>query len=138
MYCKNCGQILGEKARSCEHCGFTKGNGLSYCPECGRKVLNRAEVCEYCGTIVFSLYTKKSRFRFLAGILGVLLGFLGAHNFYLGYIKKGIFQLVVTVLLCVIGLGPLAGIIWAWALYESYKILRGDVRVDARGNFIRG
>ena len=38
MYCKNCGKELREKALSCDHCSFTKGNGAGYCPHCGRRV----------------------------------------------------------------------------------------------------
>ena len=33
-----------------------------------------------------------------AGILGILLGALGVHNFYLGYTGKGVAQLLISVL----------------------------------------
>ena len=49
-----------------------------------------------------------------AAILGILLGGLGIHKFYLGYQKEGIIQLVVTIVTCgaasVIGL--IEGIIY--------------------------
>ena len=44
-----------------------------------------------------------------AGILGILLGGLGIHKFYLGYTKEGIIQIVITV--CTCGLGYLLGLI---------------------------
>lgn len=44
-----------------------------------------------------------------AGILGILLGSLGIHKFYLGYKKEGIIQIVITVLTC--GVGALVGLI---------------------------
>lgn len=43
-----------------------------------------------------------------AGILGILVGALGIHKFYLGYTKEGIIQILLNVL-C--GLGSLIGLI---------------------------
>lgn len=36
--------------------------------------------------------------KIVAGILGILLGFLGIHKFYLGYTKEGVILLLVSVL----------------------------------------
>ena len=47
--------------------------------------------------------------KIVAGILGILLGGLGIHKFYLGYTKEGIIQIVVTIVTC--GLGSLVGLI---------------------------
>ena len=47
--------------------------------------------------------------KIVAGILGILLGGLGIHKFYLGYTKEGIIQLVITV--CTCGLAGLIGLI---------------------------
>jgi len=47
--------------------------------------------------------------KVVAGILGILLGGLGVHKFYLGYTKEGIIQIVITVVTC--GLGSLIGLI---------------------------
>lgn len=38
--------------------------------------------------------------KLIAGILGILLGTLGIHKFYLGYQKEGIIQLVVGLVTC--------------------------------------
>ena len=38
----------------------------------------------------------KSEKKVIAGILGILLGYLGIHKFYLGYTKEGIIQIVLT------------------------------------------
>ena len=38
----------------------------------------------------------KSGKKLIAGILGILLGYLGIHKFYLGYTKEGIIQIVLT------------------------------------------
>ena len=45
-----------------------------------------------------------------AGVLGILLGGLGIHKFYLGYTTEGIIMLLVTVLTCGIG-GMIMGVI---------------------------
>jgi len=46
--------------------------------------------------------------KVVAGILGILIGALGIHKFYLGYTKEGIIQIFLN-LLC--GLGSLIGLI---------------------------
>jgi len=38
--------------------------------------------------------------KIVAGILGILLGGLGIHKFYLGYTKEGVIMLLVSVLTC--------------------------------------
>jgi TM2 domain-containing membrane protein YozV len=68
-----------------------------------------------------------------AGILGILLGALGVHNFYLGYTGKGIAQLLITVLTC--GWGSIfSGI---WGLIEGILILTGSINVDGSGRPLR-
>ena len=51
--------------------------------------------------------------KLVAGILGILLGGLGIHKFYLGYITAGIIQLVLS-FFCGIGgiIGLIEGIIY--------------------------
>lgn len=45
--------------------------------------------------------------KIVAGILGILLGGLGIHKFYLGYSKEGIIMIAVWVLgFILLGLGP--------------------------------
>lgn len=60
-------------------------------------------------------YTKEQKDKkLIAGILGILLGGLGVHKFYLGYTKEGVIQLVITVVTCGVGsiLGLIEGIIY--------------------------
>ena len=48
--------------------------------------------------------------KLIAGILGILIGALGIHKFYLGYTKEGVIMLLVTLLTCGFGgiiMGPL-------------------------------
>lgn len=64
-----------------------------------------------------------------AGVLGILLGFLGVHNFYLGYTGKAIAQLLITLLSCFI----LSWASWIWGLVEGILILTGSMAVDGQG-----
>jgi TM2 domain-containing membrane protein YozV len=52
--------------------------------------------------------------KIVAGILGLLLGGLGIHKFYLGYTKEGIIQIVLTICSCgILGwLGIIEGILY--------------------------
>ncbi|MBP2411928.1 TM2 domain-containing membrane protein YozV [Arthrobacter stackebrandtii] len=69
--------------------------------------------------------------KVVAGVLGILLGSLGIHNFYLGYNKKALIQLLVSVL----SFGFLAWAIGIWGLIEGILILVGseNFRTDANG-----
>lgn len=57
--------------------------------------------------------------KIVAGILGILLGALGIHKFYLGYTKEGVIMLLVSVLT----LGLLSWIMWVIGLIEGILYL---------------
>ena len=67
--------------------------------------------------------------KIVAGLLGLFLGTLGIHNFYLGYAGKGIAQLLMTIL----SFGLLSPVTWLWSLIESILILTDGNYLDARG-----
>jgi TM2 domain-containing membrane protein YozV len=52
----------------------------------------------------------KTNNKVLVGILGILLGALGIHKFFLGYTKEGVIMLLVTILSFGI-LSPVMGLI---------------------------
>ena len=70
-----------------------------------------------------------ARSRVAAGVLGILLGALGIHNFYLGNTGIGLLQLLLSILSC----GWLAPAVWVWGLIEGILILTGSTKVDGRG-----
>ena len=76
-----------------------------------------------------SQYPPQAKSKIAAGILGILVGAFGVHNFYLGYNGKAIAQLLITVLTCGIG----AAISSIWGLIEGILILTGSINVDANG-----
>jgi TM2 domain-containing membrane protein YozV len=77
-------------------------------------------------------FAQPGKSRIAAGLLGILLGSLGVHNFYLGYTGKAVAQLLLTVIGgWVFGLGWL--IAWIWGLVEGIQILTKSINADANG-----
>lgn len=112
-----------------------------FCKYCGKESEN--EVCENCqnntieveatkvesnNTSTSSNSTAKSKIA--AGLLGIFLGSLGVHNFYLGFTGKAIAQLLISLLSC----GTLAFASAIWGLIEGILILTGSMDKDADGN----
>ncbi len=59
--------------------------------------------------------------RVLAYFLAVYLGPFGIHNFYLGFMRKGLIQLLITLFVC--GVGPI--VCWVWALTDAARLDNG-------------
>lgn len=68
--------------------------------------------------------------KMVAGILGILLGAFGVHNFYLGYTGKAVAQLLITLLSCF----TLSFVSGVWGIVEGIQILTGSINTDAQGN----
>jgi TM2 domain-containing membrane protein YozV len=70
-----------------------------------------------------------ARARVAAGLLGILLGALGIHKFYLGYSKEGVVALLISLLTCGIGacimsvIGLIEGIIYLTKTDEEFARL---------------
>ncbi|HZL28948.1 MAG TPA: NINE protein [Acidobacteriaceae bacterium] len=61
---------------------------------------------------------RKNRVAFV--LLAIFFGALGVHNFYAGYIKKGVIQCCLTVLTFFLA----SPIVWVWAVVEACHIDR--------------
>lgn len=66
--------------------------------------------------------------KLTAGLLGIFLGGLGIHSFYLGFTRRGVLQIVVTFL--TLGLGAL------WGFIEGILILADRMPRDANGQLL--
>ena len=69
--------------------------------------------------------------RLVAGLLGIFLGGLGIHRFYLGYTTIGIVQILLTIFVGIFTFGLVA----LWGFVEGIMIFAGAsyFRNDARG-----
>lgn len=70
--------------------------------------------------------------KIIAGVLGMYLGFLGVHNFYLGNTGKAVAQLLLGTIGSAVGIGPVISMIWG--MIESVQILSGTITVDGHGS----
>lgn len=142
MYCKNCGkEFPSDQAEICLDCGTTKGKGDKFCAKCGSPVNPNQDVCLNCGTrLEEKKEVKDPKEKLVAGLLGIFVGWLGVHNFYLGYTIKAIIQLCITVgaflLFCCTGGLSLALICIPsiWGIVEGILILTGHISKDGNGN----
>lgn len=138
MYCKNCGaEFPSDESVMCVKCGAPKGEGNSYCYNCGKQIDPNAAVCPYCGCSTANLASADAKSKVAAGILGILLGAFGVHNFYLGYTSKAVLQLVLTLVgfvLSCIGIGVFLVLgIEIWGIVEGIMILTGKIDKDGSG-----
>lgn len=148
-FCFNCGFKAGEGQGYCNNCGV-KVNGAT-CGNCGNVIESYKEEDNSSNSFTSSqgysnnennysnnnqsynnqnygsnYVTRKQKSKIAAGILGILVGGLGIHRFYLGYVGIGILQIVVTILTC--GAGSL------WGFIEGILILCGTtITTDADG-----
>ena len=84
-----------------------------------KKLSNVSLLGEYKGPIGEPVKSKM-----IAGILGILLGWAGAHRFYLGFYKIGLIQIIVTA--ATLGIGTF------WGFIEGVLILAGRIEMDAK------
>ena len=75
--------------------------------------------------------------KMIAGLLAIFLGAYGVHNFYLGFKKKAITQLIIGVVgfllsFIIIGIIPLA-VVGVWAIIDAVNIFTGKIACDADG-----
>lgn len=109
----------------------------NYCSNCGYKLDEGADVCLNCGKMVHKNkgvlnIPEGSKSKVVAALFAFFLGGLGVHNFYLGYIGKGIAQLLLTLVGWLFIFGPIISSIWAFI--EFICLLTGAISVDNNGN----
>jgi len=75
--------------------------------------------------------------RIAAGLLGVFLGGLGVHRFYLGYTGIAVAQLLLTVLVSWFTCGISAMIAGLWGLIEGIVLLCGGIQTDAQNRLLK-
>ena len=134
---------MGEKDKNCVQCDYLRGHGVDYCPDCGAPTKARDRKCPECGGTLFILRNLMPRRRFTTALLAFTVGMFGIHNFYLGYMRRALLQLTLSVIslaiLLLLQFGLVAGVpifTFVWACFEGIKVVIGNTRVDADGNFL--
>lgn len=127
MYCKNCGKELLENSTVCFECGATTNfvapaptDNVSTPAATQNVVTPAATTIRPSGPVEV-----KSKKR--AAIFAILLGGCGVHDFYLGFTKRGI----IKILLSIVSFG-FAGCIWGFV--DFIRIVTGCLKTDAKGN----
>lgn len=115
-------------SKFCTNCGQELNDETNFCINCGKNTKDSKEIDKQVNQSNNNNNEKKSKIA--AGLLGIFLGYLGIHNFYLGYTGKAVAQLLLSVLSC----GALSFVSAVWGLIEGILILTGSINVDANGN----
>lgn len=121
MYCRNCGKEVEDGKELCDECKEATKT------EANEEKVNVEKEVKNSSSDSFG------KSKLAAGLFGIFLGEFGIHNFYLGYTKKAIIQLAMTLCTCGILL-PVSAI---WGAVEGILILSGDINKDADGNPLR-
>lgn len=106
-----------------------------FCTNCGTELNEEQDICLKCGVRVNKNEggninrDPNAKSKIAAGLLGIFLGALGVHNFYLGYTGKAVAQLLISILSC----GILSVVSAVWGLIEGIMILSGSINTDANG-----
>ena len=137
MYCRNCGRQVADQAVICVSCGVPPRGGVNFCQNCGSPTHPLAEICVKCGVRVSTnIPAPDAKSKMAAGLLGVFLGGLGIHRFYLGYTGIGVAQLILS-LLGIVTCFTTTAAASIWGLIEGILILTGSINTDAQGKPLR-
>lgn len=118
MFCVNCGTEIPDDAQFCPGCGAKAGQPKPktvFCRNCGESISEDAIVCPKCGVATDKFNSANAsqqpniaisneninsinmpwaapppKSKTAAFVLAILLGWLGAHRFYVGKIGTGI------------------------------------------------
>ena len=132
MHCKYCGQLIEETVKFCPHCGKSTAEETVKTENTNTYESIPSPVETPVPSTAPAVEQKSKLVAGLLGILfGIFLGGLGIHNFYLGYNKKGLVQLLIGILGACLVVGPLVSGIWC--LVEGIMILSGSINTDANG-----
>lgn len=144
MFCKSCGKEIPEGKELCDECAAkanenvviegttvenTTSSNQTENPEA--TVVNNTQ---YNSNNTTTNQNPNAKSKMAAGLLGIFLGSLGIHNFYLGYTGKAVAQLCITLIGGAITCGIASIATYVWGLVEGIMILTGSINTDANGN----
>ena len=130
-YCRHCASEVHLDAVACLSCGFPPNRSENYCQACSKATQPGQMICTGCGCqlrrgtggqrVAYQgrSESSSSKSKLTAGLLGIFLGGLGVHKFYLGYSSPGAIMLIATVITC--GWGGI--VTWTIGLIEGILYL---------------
>ena len=110
-------QPAGKQGRYCSHCGEPVADGALTCARCGARVAP-AQSAE-----VYAMPRRKS--KIVAGLLGIFLGGLGIHKFYLNQPGWGILYLVFSFTFIPVVVGFVEGVLYLAMSDQSFAARYG-------------
>lgn len=119
--CPSCGAMVSAEAYSNEKTVAKGGGGLNkgYSAETGWVKMQSDNVVR--DPRLEGLDDSIRRFRWVYVLLAIFLGMMGIHNFYAGYVKRGVAQMILSIL-GVFCFGYL--ISFLWSLVEAIAVRR--------------
>lgn len=97
-------QPAGKQGKYCSHCGAPVADGAVTCARCGARASN---------TPLAQVHTMPRRkSKVVAGLLGIFLGGLGIHKFYLNQPGWGILYLVFSFTFIPVVVGFVEGVLY--------------------------
>lgn len=119
MYCRHCGESVDPNQAICVKCGVKVGDGTNFCANCGKTINAAADVCLECGYAVKKPDKSNDDNKLMLGIMALLFGGIGIHNFIMGETKKGIMKII----LCWTGISLILALIDAVKIFtDKYEI----------------
>ena len=121
MFCQKCGSEIAEGAAFCQNCGAPTN---AFEPQAQYQQYSQPQYTQ-------PVPQGAQKSKLAAGLLAIFLGSLGVHNFYLGFTKRAVAQLLISIL----SLGIGAPIVAIWALIEGifYLTAHQGYTTDAQG-----
>lgn len=123
MFCSNCGKEVHEKAVACPSCGVPPRAEKKFCNNCGAPIEANQALCTQCGVAIGGNAGTGEKSKVAAGLLGIFLGALGIHKYYLGYNKEGTIMLLVTLIGGVLTCGVVYAVVSVIGLVEGILYL---------------
>ena len=116
MYCKKCGREIPDQSKNCPECGALQGES-KFCQHCGGEIDADCVICPKCGKQVGTAKMEQPQIvinnsntninnnvgggrlakkcnKWVAFLLCVFLGYIGAHKFYEGKGGMGVLYLL--------------------------------------------
>jgi TM2 domain-containing membrane protein YozV len=139
MKCPKCQRETFDKTRFCGWCGADMRNPFqdSVPPpnEMSNKELNASKADDKNVFNTRNFFGEGKKSKLVAGLLGIFVGGLGIHNFYLGFNSRGLIQLLMSTVGSFTIIAPIFS--WLWGFIEGIQIISASKPVDSKGNVLQ-